>query len=74
MFLNPANDFINIDLPENNSQESTIEISDLTGKQVLHTQSQYKDQQINVSGLSSGLYFLTIKSNNSIHKIKFVKK
>ena len=74
IFPNPAKDYINIDFPENNSQELIIEINDLSGKQILYIQSQYKDQQINVSGLSSGLYFLTIKSNNSIHKIKFVKK
>ena len=74
IYPNPTTNFINIVFPENNSQKLIIEINDFTGKQVLHFQTQNRDQQINVSGLNSGLYFLTIISDNNIYKIKFVKK
>ncbi|HEY6915527.1 MAG TPA: RICIN domain-containing protein [Paludibacter sp.] len=51
-------------------QGADIEIYTLTGLKTLTS----KSKQIDVSGLSSGVYILRMKLNNAIYKAKFIKK
>ena len=62
---NPVTDFLNISI-ENKNACTSIQIYNLFGQKLL--ESEYKEQ-INVSRLTSGIYFLKI--NNVIYK--FVK-
>lgn len=50
--------------------ETDVEIYTLTGLKILTS----KSKQIDVSGLSSGVYVLQLKQNNNIYKAKFIKK
>ena len=51
-------------------QVTDVEIYTLTGLKILTS----KSKQIDVSGLSSGVYVLQLKQNNNIYKAKFIKK
>lgn len=51
---------------------SSYSISNLQGK-VIHTNNINLNQQIEVQDLSPGIYFLSIRSNNTIYRSKFVK-
>lgn len=70
LYPNPANNFIRL---------SAIDIADITvvdvlGKTVLTQQNITSETEVNVSELNSGIYFVTIKSNEVSQTIKFVKK
>ncbi|WP_300688294.1 T9SS type A sorting domain-containing protein [Chryseobacterium sp.] len=67
IYPNPASDFIQIDSPENVKE---VNIYSATGQKVLTSQAT----KINIRSLSSGVYFVEIKTsaNSTIHKI--VKK
>ncbi|TAH24122.1 MAG: T9SS C-terminal target domain-containing protein, partial [Cytophagales bacterium] len=60
LFPNPAKGNVTLKLPNNSFTE--ISLSDLTGK-VLLTQSASEVQDINLSGINSGMYVLTVKGN-----------
>lgn len=66
IYPNPASDFITIE--SNNLKVSAIAIYDILGKQVL-SQKELTDNQLDVSNLKNGIYFLNISANgNSITK------
>ncbi|MCX6350361.1 MAG: T9SS type A sorting domain-containing protein, partial [Bacteroidetes bacterium] len=55
----------------NNIENDTkIIITDITGREIMNTSSV---SAIDVSGLRSGVYFMTVKTLNSIHQTKFIK-
>ncbi len=66
----PALDQINIggEVPEN----STVQMMDGLGR-VVYSQKEFNQTTIDVSGLSPGIYFLTLKSGNATKQIKFIK-
>ncbi|TRW27470.1 T9SS type A sorting domain-containing protein [Flavobacterium zepuense] len=51
----------------------SIEITDVSGKNILTVNPKNKEANINVSGLSSGLYFAKIIIDNSYSTIKLLK-
>jgi hypothetical protein len=66
---NPTTDFINIIIPNNNSN-FVSELFDITGKQVLKTTNL---KTIDVSGLHSGIYILRIKTDKRIVSKRIIK-
>lgn len=73
VYPNPANDFVNIDLPAN---AKVIIISDLTGREVLKQKTDGSEQpQVDVSQLHEGMYIVTvILGDDSILTGKLLKK
>jgi hypothetical protein len=70
LFPNPANDFIQL----SNIDQANIVITDMTGKVVLNQNNVSKDASINISNLTSGVYFVSVNAENTQETIKFIKK
>ncbi len=65
------NDYLNI--PNQNENSFSIEILNVTGKQILKSKP-FQNNTINVSTFSSGLYFIRVSTLNNQQKIfKFLK-
>ena len=67
---NPVKDVLNINLKTSQNIKSVI-ISDLNGRQVLSTTQN--TSAINVSHLQTGMYIVTVQTDNSILTRKFIK-
>lgn len=65
IFPNPATHSVMIDLGNNASEGFMYELTDGNGKILLNSKIKDRTGTINVSELSSGIYFITISSNSS---------
>ena len=73
VYPNPTNDLLNYNI-KNNVEITSINIHDISGKELFRNDSIVDSSAINVSNLSSGVYFITFQSDkNSVTK-KFIKK
>ncbi|RKS00523.1 S8 family serine peptidase [Flavobacterium sp. 102] len=73
VYPNPTNDILNYNI-KNNIEITSINIHDISGKELFRNDSVVDSSAINVSNLSSGVYFITFQSDrNSVTK-KFIKK
>lgn len=72
LFPNPARDMININLPSEMTAGNSIEILDPLGRVVAVINDNYEGT-IDISGLSTGTYFLRINTGNQIFTGKFLK-
>lgn len=71
IYPNPAKNVLNIELPKY-SKDFTVVISDMTGKLVLESKNK---NEINISGVESGNYMVTISLNDEkISKKIIIKK
>ena len=68
---NPVYSFLEIKGLEKLPQNSPIEIFNLNGIQVF--QSDFLQKEIDVSNLSNGIYFLSVKNESQVWLEKFVK-
>ena len=67
VYPNPATNFIYLDLPQQLSQNASVVIYDMNGKKLLQQNiSNSYHQQISVSKLSQGNYYLLILQNDKI--------
>ncbi len=71
IYPNPVLDYIMIDWPGDISP-TTIEVSDLNGRKMLN-ENVTSNSRINLSGLTSGVYFYTIIANGIRHHGKLIK-
>ncbi|WP_445748917.1 T9SS type A sorting domain-containing protein [Polaribacter sp.] len=71
VFPNPANDLLQLRGIEN-TKISQVTISNVLGKKVLAT-SNLKNNSIDISNLNAGIYILSISSENSQKRMKFIK-
>jgi hypothetical protein len=71
VFPNPANDILQLKGMEN-TKISQVSISNVLGKKVLST-SEIKNNSIDISNLNPGIYMISISSENSEKRIKFIK-
>jgi aminopeptidase YwaD len=69
IFPNPANTEINIDLPSNGSAQ--IEISNAMGQVIIKDQNKNK---IDISNLTNGLYFISVKQGQQSYTQKLIKQ
>lgn len=68
---NPAADKVTVTLPESDVN-ATIDVVDLSGKQVSNTTAVAKNKQVefNVSNLPSGIYVVVIKTQSQVYTSK----
>lgn len=71
VYPNPVNDVLNIDIKNFNKENLSIKIVDVIGKEVL--KSDYKNQ-IDISELQKGIYFVSIQQNDKTLVTKKVVK
>lgn len=72
IYPSPASDKIFINTMLNKNSYSSLEILDLTGKQIIFLKEVLSMPYIDISGLSKGIYYFKFNSENnlnSIHKI-----
>lgn len=71
VYPNPAKEMLYISSLADNS---SISIADITGKQVAAYRANTVQNGVSISGLSAGLYIITVKDAEGIHTAKFVKE
>lgn len=72
LYPNPAADFITLDLNDE-TKMMQVSIVNVSGTVVLSTKVAGK-QTIDISALSSGVYFVKVNGDNHISSTKFIKK
>lgn len=70
LFPNPVNDILYLDIPVNRMQ---LKIIDLSGRVLLHQDVAAKENSIDVSTLSPGLYIIQVSNGNSIFNSRFIR-
>ncbi len=75
VFPNPAINVVNV-LGLQNSNRAEIIVSDLYGNAILHHKWEIKNNALNIpiSNLESGIYMISIRSQEQTVKTKFYKK
>ena len=69
LYPNPAKDVLNLQLPQGVTVESATFFNTL-GQKVLQTGNQ---TSFNVSGLATGMHFITLITNEGTQQLKFIK-
>lgn len=69
-YPNPTNGLVTISLPES----ATITLTDLSGKQVLTSQVESGESELNLGSLSSGLYLINFAGDNFSKTDKIIIK
>lgn len=69
---NPANDFLVIERPANLNGDISLEIFDTFGKLVSRESMDLGSNQVNISKLSSGIYFLNMVADNEYYRAKLI--
>jgi hypothetical protein len=70
MYPNPASIYITIETEE--LQDASVDITDILGQPVLNTQLKTKAETLNVEQLTSGIYFVNVKSTKGRKTFKLV--
>ncbi|MCR4738525.1 MAG: T9SS type A sorting domain-containing protein [Bacteroidales bacterium] len=70
VYPNPVVETIRI----NNAEEAHVAIYDMKGQQVKLVEYANANTMINVSDLSSGVYFVKVTSGSKVNTVKFVKE
>jgi len=73
MFPNPSDGLVNFQLPSNISQ-AKVAVFDYLGKKILEKNMSSIDNTLNVSNLSTGIYFVRIQSDSKTGTKKLVVK
>ncbi len=71
VYPNPVGDILNVDLQINDDVDYQLFITDIMGKQV--SDISLNANFINVSSLTSGMYFLNVRTKDGIYAHKFNK-
>ena len=71
---NPANDFVSVNL-ETYNEQTTLTLLDLNGR-VLETIRPYENSQtyFEISSLPAGMYIISVRTENNVQTLRFVKK
>ncbi|MCD4795523.1 MAG: T9SS type A sorting domain-containing protein [Bacteroidales bacterium] len=72
VYPNPTNGIINFEFVNNNIQKLTI--SDITGKQIIEKTTIEQKEIIDLSSFVSGIYIISIQTDNEIFNTKIVKR
>lgn len=67
---NPVKDILSID----NAEGAQISICNMKGQEVMHIEKAVVNEKVNVSDLSSGVYFVRVACGNKLNTTKFVKE
>jgi len=76
VYPNPVEDYLTINLSENNNEQINMKLIDAVGKTVMEVSVPENSQKatLNCSSLSKGIYFLIIPSNEGGLTYKITKK
>lgn len=72
IYPNPVHEKLNITI-SNNSTIQQIDIIDLSGRKVISSKPNSANTSVNVEGLRSGTYLITISTENGVKTKRFVK-
>ena len=72
LYPNPANSKLNVQSLKDIKGE--IIVSDMLGKEKLHSRINGQKEEMDITGLNSGMYILTIQGNGYTSVQKFVKE
>jgi len=72
IYPNPANSILNFQV-KNDITIDTVSVTDISGKQIFKSANTI-DNVIDVSNLSSGVYFVTFTSDSNSVTKKFIKE
>lgn len=70
--LNPANEIVFIEIPENQNGIFSLEIFDINGKTVLLKTFMGGAHRLDISKLSPGTYILNAQSESSLYRSKLI--
>ena len=70
VYPNPTTGSVRIDLPKASINSTTIRVMDVLGKQVFNTIASTTTIDLDLSVLSSGVYFVNVGDNKSIKVVK----
>jgi len=77
LYPNPANRILNLAFnTQGKTLNAEIKIADITGKELIKMNSELKGNKmlpIDISSLSTGIYFISIETNSTVKTFKFVK-
>lgn len=77
LFPNPSSGIVNFSFNSETKTISTVSVLDITGKQVYSNKINLKEgvnqQELNLTSLQNGMYFVVIQSDNAKSYGKFVK-
>ncbi len=74
LFPNPANDVLQVTLPEESNKVYTIKLIDISGREVLQQTNVLNHQMIKIDALPAGLYLVKItQSGTLVHGAKLIK-
>lgn len=74
LYPNPANGLVNIKLNGSLSANANVVLTDVVGKQVLRSALSSESTPLNISGLTSGVYFVTVQNNGAQSTQKLIIK
>jgi hypothetical protein len=74
VYPNPASDILNISLSNINFKNSNILVYNVSGMEVSKSTMNGANAQLNIDGLSNGVYFVKVSNENGFSKtVKFIK-
>lgn len=74
VYPNPVSDLLMVESTTLNTKECNIVISDLTGRQLIKTNSVLLPFSINIMSLNAGVFLITVYQNNNVFVQKIIKK
>lgn len=78
IYPNPAQDVLNVEVNASQASDINITIFNITGQKVMEESTSISTginvPSLNISGLTSGIYFATVKANGFENTMKFVVK
>jgi len=73
VYPNPSSSTITITTPTTPEKNTTLTMIDITGKEVLKFEITQKQNLIDISGLTQGVYFARITNDKAVQVTKFIK-
>ena len=74
IYPNPAIDYLYIKNMQNINQNFCIEVFSITGEKIISIQTRSNQTEIDITNLTSGIYFIRLRTNeNNTRTFKFIK-
>ncbi len=73
LYPNPASSYITLDLPTN-INNAIVSINSILGQQQIRTTTSNPKTQIDIEGLTNGVYLIEVLSDNKVRRQMFIKQ